>query len=47
MRIVKNYIVAEEKVAKVARFSSQYFLPAITSAYKVVLDFKIFTTSCT
>ena len=25
MRIVKNYIVAEEKVARVARFSSQHF----------------------
>ena len=33
--IVKNYIVAEEKVVKVARFSVQHFLPATISAYKV------------
>ena len=36
MRIAKNYIVAEEKVAKVARFSSEHFLPATISAYKVL-----------
>ena len=35
MRIVKNFIFAKEKVAKVARFSSQHFLPATISAYKV------------
>ena len=35
MRIVKNYIVAEKKVATVARFSSQNFLPPKISAYKV------------
>ena len=33
MRIVKNYIVLEEKVAKVARFSSQHFLLTTVSAY--------------
>ena len=30
--IVKNYIVAEEKVVKVARFSVQHFLPATFSS---------------
>ena len=35
IRIVKNYIVAEEKVAKVVRFSSQHFLRTTISAYKV------------
>ena len=34
MRIMKKYIVAEEKAAKLARFSSQHFLPATVSAYK-------------
>ena len=33
IRIVKNYIVAEEKVAKVVRFSSQHFLPATFSSH--------------
>ena len=33
MRIVENYPVPEEKVAKVARFSYQHFLPATISAY--------------
>ena len=32
LRIVKNYIVAEEKVAKVARFSSLHYLPATFSS---------------
>ena len=36
MQIVKNYIVAEEKVAKVVRFSLQHFLPATFSAYKIL-----------
>ena len=35
LRTVKNYIVAEEKVAEVARFSSQHFLPVTISSYKV------------
>ena len=35
MRIVINYIAAEEKVAEVGRFSSQHFLPATISAFKV------------
>ena len=36
MRIVKNYIIAKKKVAKVARFSRQHFLPATISAHKVL-----------
>ena len=39
MGIVKNYTVAEENVAKVARFFLQHFLPTTISAYKAITFF--------